>query len=149
MERRRAVLAGVAASLCGVTGCGAGAATDVRPTATPDRPSCAAGFRIVGREERIARGTVPEVEFRLHNGGDATVAYDLRVRFEQATSTGLREPSGRDVLVGTLGPGETTTVTATTESAERTSTTGYSLDVTLSCPGSVTEGSTADVGWRR
>jgi hypothetical protein len=133
MVRRRAVLAGLAA-LSGLAGCGASAAGDTGSAVAPDRPSCADGFRIVDRVERIERGTVPEVEFRLHNGGDTTVGYTLRVGFEQATSTGLREPSGRDVLVGTVGPGATVTVTATTDGAERTSTTDYTLAVTLSCP---------------
>ena len=132
MARRRAVLAGLAA-LAGLAGCESGAATETRSTVAPDRPPCADGFRIVDREERIARGTVPEVTFRLRNDGDVAVAYDLRVRFEQATSTGLREPSGRDRIVGTLAPGASVAVTATTDSGERTSTTDYSLDLTLAC----------------
>lgn len=131
---RRAILAGLSAALAGLAGCGSGAATGTHSAVAPDRPPCADGVRIVDREERIARGTVPEVTFRLRNDGDVAVAYDLRVGFEQATSTGLREPSGRDRIVGTLAPGETTTVTATTDSGERTSTTDYTLGVVLSCP---------------
>ncbi|WP_049935153.1 COG1361 family protein [Haloplanus natans] len=130
---RRALLAGLSAALTGLAGCGSGAAPGTRSTVAPDRPPCADGFRIVDREERIERGAVPEVTVRLHNDGDVTVEYDLRVEFEQATSTGLREPSGRDRIVGTLAPGASVAVTATTDSAERTSTTDYSLDVTLAC----------------
>ncbi|MFB6255315.1 MAG: hypothetical protein ABEH58_01070 [Haloplanus sp.] len=133
MERRRAIRAGLSVALAGLAGCGSGAATGTRSTVAPDRPPCADGFRIVDREERIARGTVPEVRFQLRNDGDVTVAYDLRVQFEQATSTGLREPSGRDRITGTLAPGASVDITATTDSAERTSTTDYSLDVTLAC----------------
>jgi hypothetical protein len=139
MEGRRAILAGLSAALAGLAGCGSGAATGTHSMVAPGRPACADGFRIVDREERIARGTVPEVTFQLRNHGDVAVAYDLRVGFEQATSTGLREPSGRDALVGTLAPGETVAVTATTESDERTSTTDYTLDVTLTCPESAAD----------
>jgi hypothetical protein len=134
MEGRRAILAGLSAALVGFAGCGSGAATGTHSAVAPDRPPCADGVRIVDREERIARGTVPEVTFRLRNDGDVAVAYDLRVGFEQATSTGLREPSGRDRIVGTLAPGASVTVTATTDSEERTSTTDYTLGVVLSCP---------------
>jgi hypothetical protein len=136
---RRAILAGLSAALAGLAGCGSGAATGTHSAAAPDRPPCAGGFRIVDREERITRGTVPEVTFRLRNDGDVAVAYDLRVGFEQATSTGLREPSGRDRIVGTLAPGASVTVTATTDSEERTSTTDYTLDVALSCPASAAD----------
>lgn len=136
---RRALLAGLSAALAGLAGCGSGAATGTHSAAAPDRRPCADGFRIVDREERITRGTVPEVTFRLRNDGDVAVAYDLRVGFEQATSTGLREPSGRDRIVGTLAPGASVTVTATTDSEERTSTTDYTLDVALSCPASAAD----------
>ena len=116
MDRRRAIRVGLWALLPGLAGCGSGAAAGGTDRAVaPDRPPCADGFRIVGREERIERGTVPEVEFRLRNDGDVAVVYELRVTFRQATSTGLLEPSGRDVLAGTLAPGATAAVTATTD----------------------------------
>jgi len=130
---RRAMLVGLSTLLPGLAGCSAAAGTSERGVA-PDRPACADGFRIGGREERIGRGTVPEVAFRLRNDGDVAVEYELRVTFEQATSTGLPEPSGHDILTGTLAPGASAVVTAATESDERTSTTGYDLDVTLACP---------------
>jgi len=134
MNRRRAIRVGLWALLPGLAGCGSGAAaggTDREVAA--GRPPCADDFRIVGREERIERGTVPEVEFRLRNDGDVAVAYELRVTFRQATSTGLLEPSGRDALVGTLASGATAAVTATTDGYESTSTTDYELDATLEC----------------
>jgi hypothetical protein len=134
MDRRRAIRAGLWALLPGLAGCGSSAAAGgTGRGVAPDRPPCAEGFRIVGREERIERGTIPEVEFRLRNDGDAAVAYELRVTFRQATSTGLLEPSGRDVLVGTLAPGATAAVTATTDGYESTSTTDYELDAALEC----------------
>ena len=134
MDRRRAIRVGLWALLPSLAGCGSGAATGgTGRGVAPDRSPCADGFRIVGREERIERGTVPEVEFRLRNDGDVAVAYELRVTFRQATSTGLLEPSGRDVLVGTLAPGATAAVTATTDGYESTSTTDYELDATLEC----------------
>lgn len=134
MDRRRVIRVGLWALRPGLAGCGSGAAaggTD-REVAS-DRPACADDFRVVGREERIEWGTVPEIEFRLRNDGDVAVAYELRVTFRQATSTGLLEPSGRDVLVGTLAPGATAAVTATTDGDEGTSTTDYELDATLEC----------------
>ena len=134
MNRRRAIRVGLWALLPGLAGCGSGAAPGgTGRGVAPDRSPCADGFRIVDREERIERGTVPEVEFRLRNDGDVAVAYELRVTFRQATSTGLLEPSGRDVLVGTLAPGATAAVTATTDGYESTSTTDYELDATLEC----------------
>jgi hypothetical protein len=134
MNRRRAIRVGLWALLPGLAGCGSGTVTGgTGRRVAPDRSPCADGFRIVDREERIERGTVPEVEFRLRNDGDVAVAYELRVTFRQATSTGLLEPSGRDVLVGTLAPGATAAVTATTDGYESTSTTDYELDATLEC----------------
>lgn len=134
MDRRRVIRAGLWALMPGLAGCGSSAvASGTDRGIAPDRPPCADGFRIVGSEERIERGTAPAVEFRLRNDGDVTVEYELRVTFRQATSTGLLEPSGRDVLVGRLAPDATAAITATTDGPESTSTTDYELDATLAC----------------
>jgi hypothetical protein len=125
---RRTLLSLAAVGLAGCAGRSASA-----DSLAPDRPSCAAGFRVVDRTVEIRKGTVPRVAFDLRNEGEASVDYDLRVTFQQRTSLGLAEPTGHTRLTGTLAPGAARTVTATDDAFEVENTTGYRVDATLSC----------------
>jgi hypothetical protein len=140
--RRRTVLGLSVTALAGLAGCGAtaGATADPSPRVAPDRPPCAAGFRIVDREARIEKGTVPDVTFHLRNDGDVAVDYELRVEFEQGTSLGRPVRTGRDAIEGTLAPGAAAAVTATDDAYEVGNTTGYALEVTLDCAGATGPG---------
>ncbi|PSP94700.1 hypothetical protein BRC91_04840 [Halobacteriales archaeon QS_4_62_28] len=99
-----------------------------------DRPPCAEGFRITEAEVDIGNEQIPVVELALHNGGDVPVGYEIRVVFQQRTSLGKEARTGRDMLTGTIPPGETVMQTATDDATDIRSTTRYGLDVSLRCP---------------
>jgi hypothetical protein len=128
--RRECLVALVGGGLASLGGCAE--ASGARKLA-PDRPRCAEGVRVAERRARLRRGTPPEVELAVSNDGEVPVAYELRVVFLQRTSTGFDERAGRDVLAGTVAPGESVTTTATDHSLAAESATAYRLDASLSC----------------
>lgn len=139
-RRRRFLLSAAAVA---VAGCQGNAAPPEQSQVATGRPECASGFEIADRTARIETGSVPEVDLVLQNTGQVPIEYDIAVTFEQKTSLGLPEPTGRDRLTGVLQPDATVTRTATDGAYEIENTDEYSLDVSLSCS-PATEATPAD-----
>ena len=135
---RRRFLLGVAAALAG---CQTTASPTDQPQVATDRPQCASGFEITDRTAFIQTGSVPEVELRVRNSGSEPVTYDITVTFEQKTSLGLAEPTGRARLTGTLQPGATEILAATDDAYEIENTDEYTLEVSLACAATEATGS--------
>lgn len=129
--RRRQFL--LTAAAVAVAGCQGNTAPTEQPQVATDRPQCASGFEITDRTIRIETGSIPEVALVLQNTGQEPIEYDIAVTFEQKTSLGLPEPTGKDRLTGSLQPDATETRTATDDAYEIENTDEYSLDVSLSC----------------
>ncbi len=94
---------------------------------------CAGALEITEESARIGPGTVPEVRLRLRNAGDVPLEYELLVVFEQGTSIGIDARTGRDVLSGTLAPGETVVETATDDARDIRNTDQYELYPSVAC----------------
>jgi hypothetical protein len=132
-ERRRYLRmfgAGVAGSLAGCSralgssdgGSGKGAGS-----------ACADALEITEQSARIGPGTIPEVQLSLHNAGDVALEYEVLVVFQQGTSLGIDARTGRDVLAGTLDPGETVVETATDDARDVRNTDQYELRPSVAC----------------
>jgi hypothetical protein len=132
---RRQYLSGVAVGLaCATAACSQQQTAGGDTPTDGNRPPCADGFRVVEESARVESGTVPEVRLRLENAGDSTVAYEIRVIFQQSTSLGIEARTGRDSLSGTVSPGETLQRQATDDSYEIQNTDTYLLETSVRCP---------------
>ena len=132
-ERRRYLRtlgAGVAGSLAG---CSTALGSSDGGSGSGAGSACAETLDITEESIQIGPGNVPEVRLRLHNRGDLQLEYEVLVVFEQGTSLGIDARTGRDVLSGTLDPGETAQETATDDARDIRNTDQYELHPSVDC----------------